>query len=389
MRILVTPLGVEEIESLKRLKEIKGRLNMPSPILEKNSSSRSLSKNRDRLNSNSSLRKATNSRNSRKKKTQKSIDIFNRLEVEKTMRSSVDKSNSSRELNIKQRKLQIGKPLADTYIKDQSNPQTNFILPILNIPKKSDTAVMDSSNESTFGSKYTIKDVLNEESYNFLKTNYQKQQKMKDRLSRVDETKFRSVYKDKNYLEKLEEKLNNKIDPDKLNLLKYLNERKQIGEIFLDKIVTYDEERVNKMNKICQIVFHNEENAELMKGIIKEKLKIFKNKEKIEYKSKIESMGRNIENISELLKNYDRKIKKQDKYKDLHKDMLKYWKNHNIEKFTRKGKLYTNSSTLNQTGEAGAISNFNKTNTLNGNLTAANQTNSIIKMVNSEPWELI
>ena len=48
------------------------------------------------------------------------------------------------------------------------------------------------------------------------------------------------------HLEKLDEKLNNKIDTDKLNLLKYLNERKEIGEIFLDKIIYCDEEKINK-----------------------------------------------------------------------------------------------------------------------------------------------
>lgn len=392
MRILVTSKGLEEMESLKRLREMKDRIRMPSPIYEKINNSRSVSKNREqrenreRNPSNSINHKRINSIT--KKRTQKSFEIFNKLEKEKISRSPADKLNTSKELNVKQKKLQIGKPLADTYIKDQSSQQTNFILPTLNLTKKSDSVILDSNAQSTIGTKYVIKDVLNEESYKFLKDNHIKQKKMKDRLSRIDETKFRTVYVEKNYLEKLDEKLKNKIDPDKLNLLKYLNERKQIGEIFLDKIITSDEERINKLNKICQIVFHNEENAELMNGIIKEKLKIFKNKEKIQYKTKIESMGENIENINLLLKNYDKKIKKQDKYKDLHKDMMKYWKIHDVEKFTRKGKLMSNS-TLNQTTEQNLQNIFNKTNTLNANINNANQTNSIIKLINEDPWSMV
>jgi len=384
MRILVTSLGLEEMESLKRLKEMKDRIQIPSPTGDKLNPSHSLNKLRERHGSISSGHNRNNSKNTR----QKSIEIFNRLEIEKSINFPSGKKNTSKELNIKQKKLQIGKPLADTYIKDQGSQQTNFILPTLNISKKSDTGTNDKGGQTSYGSKYTIKDVLNQDSYKFLKTNYTKQQKMKDRLSRIDETKFRSQYVEKDHLEKLDEKLNNKIDTDKLNLLKYLNERKEIGEIFLDKIIYCDEEKINKYNKICQIVFHNEENSELMKGIIKEKLNIFKNKEKIQYKSKIESMGKNIESFSGLLKIYDKKIKKIDKYKDLHKDMLKYWKVNNIERFAKKQKLFLNNSTFNQTSEGGNTVNFQKANTFNNLVTASNQTSSIVKLVNSDPWDL-
>jgi hypothetical protein len=388
MRIIVTPQGLEEMESIKQLKEMKGRLNMPYAVKDRQNNSRSISKTREERFSASPENRRDHTK-SKKPKFKKSIDLFNKLEMEKTLRSPSDKHDKSTELNIKQKKLQIGKPLADTYIKDQGTSQTNFILPSLNIRKKTETFTISDNCQSFYDPKFSIKDVINEESYKFLKTNYVKQQIMKDRIARIDETKFRSVYFEKKNFEKLEEKLNHKLSPDKLNLLKYLNERKQIGEIFLDKIITSDEERINKINKICQIVFHNEENAELAKGIIKNKLKILKNNEKIQYKSKIESMGKNIENLSIVLKNYDKKIKKIDKYKDLHKDMEKYWRIHNIDKFTKKGKIFSLGSTLNQTSEAGAHTNFNKTSSQNANMMAANQTNSIIKLVNAEPWDLI
>jgi hypothetical protein len=342
MRILVTPVGIEEIESLRKARKTRGPKDY--------SKSKSRSKSKSPLFRDNSLLEK-----SRK----------NRMDGNKTGGFShySPETTKLKEINIKQRKLLSPKNMTEKYINDTSQT-TTFILPTLNLATKNvEKETIDSNVVGQ--NKYKLKEILNEDSYKNIVNNREKEEKMKDRLSRIDEKKFRSNYANKTFLQKFDEKLTTSIDPDKLNLLKYLNEKKDIGEKFLSKIVNYNDEKINRINKICQIVFYEEEHNQLMKGIIKEKLKIYNNKVKIDYRGGIDSMAKNIEDLSSLLRNYEKIDNKRDRYKDVHNDMLKYWKNNNIDKFTRKGKIpFHNNTSINQSADDGRL-NQSKAKNLN------------------------
>jgi hypothetical protein len=98
-----------------------------------------------------------------------------------------------------------------------------------------------------------------------------------------------------------------------------------------------DEEKINRVNKICQIVFHNEERASLFKDTIKERLIIHKNKDKVEYKRYLDRMGQNVKNSEKILMNYSKSIDKRERYKDIHNEIVKnYWVKNNVDFINRK-----------------------------------------------------
>lgn len=272
-------------------------------------------------------------------------DLLNKLEMDQTT-ISLEELHASKEIQIKQRKLNIPKNVTERYnmTSDSKNNSLTKILPMPLMIKK-DLETLDHANYAgTMNStspqirnKFTIKEVLNETSVKFLKTNYIKDKRMKDKLSRIDETKFRSNYECKNFLEKLDEKLKRKINPDRINLIRYLHDKDQVSEVLIKKIADYDEEQINKVNKICQIVLHNNERSKLFKDIIEEKLTALKNKEKIEYKSYIENMGKNMQGFSSVLQNYEKKVNNKEKYRDIHNDMVKnHWQKNNVDRIARK-----------------------------------------------------
>ena len=74
-----------------------------------------------------------------------------------------------------------------------------------------------------------------------------KEERMKDKLSKIDETKFRSDYQNFTKLEKLEQILDyQKINPENNNLIRFINENKDIHKISLKKIVQFDSNKLFK-----------------------------------------------------------------------------------------------------------------------------------------------
>ena len=373
MRIILTPLGQELVKKLNEEKETVRQSRFEE---EKHKSQNRDSNSRGKKEGTTSLFPGTgpgmNSTSTGMKNSQHNFgktvkyknphalkhksDLLNKLEMDQTT-ISLEELHAAKEVQIKQRKLNIPKNVTERYniTTDSKNSTMTKILP-MPVMFKRDMDTMDSGN---FGfnttsppgrTKFAIKEVLNDNSVKFLKSNYIKDKKMKDRLSRVDETNFRTVYENQNFLEKLDEKLERKINPDRINLIRYLHEKDQVSEVLIKKIADYDEEQINKINKICQIVLHNNERSKLFKDIIQEKLTALKNREKIEYKSYIEKMGRNMNGFSSVLQNYDKKVNNKEKYRDIHNDLVKnFWKKHNVDRIARKANLRStaNMSSLN------------------------------------------
>lgn len=242
---------------------------------------------------------------------------------------SIEELNGAKEIHVKLKKINIPKNVTERY---NSENKPNALLPHVNIAPKKDEA-KDNFKHRT---KHTIKDVLNATTLDKLKTKYIHDKVMRDKLSRVDEDHFRTYYEDKTYMERLNEKLEKKINPDRINLINYLNDKKEVSSVLIKRLAEFDEEKINRVNKICQIVSHNEERGKLFKDIIKERLKIKQNRDKVDYKSKIENMGNSLYGFNEIMKEYAKTINKKEKYRDIHNDMQKtYWKKYNTDKMQR------------------------------------------------------
>jgi len=331
MRILLTPIGqsvIKHLEDNTKLyyskREIKKSIYNPA------------------INHNKSKSKSSRSRQRE--------SLIKKLEKDQNY-ISVNDIVASKEVNINQKKITISKTVTEMYNESSFNilnSYDNNLTLQSQYPNKNITTASNFNNTSS--QKLPLRNVLNEKSYTKLKSDYRKQKCMSDRLSRVDETKFRTSYETKNFLEKLEEKLEKNINLDRINLVKYLNEKHTVSSVLIKKISEMDEEQINKMNKICQIVYHNDENSKKIKDTIKEKINNLKNKEKQEYKNKIVIMGKEIDNISMILKNYEKKVNDKERYREKQNDIIKkYWEKYDIDKISRKchdklkSKVYNNA----------------------------------------------
>lgn len=384
MRILVTKLGddlvkemlIEHNETLHYKKieqnfERQKRLNQsnrhksnsssksPESLKSLKSPNRSFSNNHNNKNNKNS--KSKHFKNESLRSIQKKIDQENKLFLDE------DDLQNSKRINIKQKRLQIPKYLTEKYNADS---RTGFILPDLTINKVNNNNTnstnnktrninngnfpdygfdksfnsnnKNNNNNNNYGSSmasdskanYTFREIISENAYYDLLNKLKKEKKIKDALSRIDETKFRSVYGEKDKAQQFEGLLDKTINANKITLIKYINQKEKISDNFIKKICEGDDDKIIKANKICQIVFYNKEKDQLLNDIIKEKISHKKNKEKTEYKIGLEKMGETLKDFSSLLSDYDKKAldNKFNKYKDIHNDVANnYWRKFNVD----------------------------------------------------------
>ena len=335
MRILVTKLGVElvkimseELNETMKIKKLKDQ-TFPGKSLHKSNREKSNSSNISPNNRNKSIHNY---------KPSKQNNLFNEtLKKNDNSNINIDAEDLliSKHISINQKKIHIPKNVTEKYNSD-------LILPDITINKddKSIIASMNNFGQNSFGENrenYKFKEILNKTSYFELKNKIKKEKKINDRLSRVDENNFRTVYGEKNKLEKLDELLNSNINSNRFTLIKYINQHENISDLFLKKISEGKQEKIIKANKICQIVFHNKEKTEILNGKIKEKIEIKKNKEISDYKSYIENMANNLKDFSSIMKGYNKPILNRGKYKDIHNEtVINYWKKFNVDRLMHK-----------------------------------------------------
>ena len=280
-------------------------------------------------------------------KSHNSIINFSRNYNRTNESSSMSKNASfenTKHLDLKMKKLQISKNISDKYNNDTSKTHILINLPDLlqkrieeNFILKSDkTGKIDDSNYlSDF--QFSIKDILPQSSYQNLKKELDKDIGIKNKLEIIDETKFRSIFHDKTDHQILEEKLKKKIGMDRLNLIKYLSNKQFIKYQFLQKMTSYNDERLNKINKICHKVFENDEKNELFSKIIEEKMSLKKIKDVSDYKDELDKLSNNISSANKIENNYSLpKDVRINKFSSIHEDWRKkFWSKNSIEKLSR------------------------------------------------------
>ncbi len=282
-------------------------------------------------------------------------NLLSKFDQDQTKLTSENLFNS-KVISIKQKKLNIPKNVTEKY---NSDNKSGFILPSVTLPKfkekkKSVFELMindinDTNNNNNFSPFntnnlantmknpfFTFRDTLEDTVYIDLKKRLIFDKKIKDKLSRIDETKFRSVYGEKNCIEKLDEMLSSEINSDRINLINYLNKKKDISDVLVKRLSEYSEDKINKVNKICQIVFFNEERSQIFKERINDRIAAKKKRENTEYKTTIEDLGDNIKNIGDILKCYESNKDKKGKYRDIHSDIVnKFWKKYKVERYEK------------------------------------------------------
>ena len=238
--------------------------------------------------------------------------------------------------NVNLTKVTFSKKMAEKY--DNNTLKSNIISETNKIPssiiKNKSYETLNKNNIKIF----SFNEIIPNNVVNRMKIKLIKDKKMKDKLSKIDENNFRSIYSSKTDLEKLDDILSfPKINSTKVGLIKYLNQSKFVNPTTLKTLLHSNPVRINKMNKIAQILIDEEHREKLHKNIIQNKLKNQKKEENMYINNQINNMKDQILGFKERLDKYQKKFDEKDRYKDIFNDIVKhYWNNHNYDKLNKK-----------------------------------------------------
>ena len=246
-------------------------------------------------------------------------------------------------LKLGKNKINFPKNFADKYENETNNSVGNIISSNENfIPFLSNSSNnnISSSNNNTLHSKlYSFKEIIPESSINTMKKLIINNRKEKEKHTRIDENNFRSSYEIQTDLEKFNDVINYpKINGNKTGLIKYLNIKKNINPNYLKEIVESDSIHIGRVNKMCKILFHSEEQSNLLNNIIKQKIKHKNNSIQRDSQIKLDQMKKDVENIKIKLDKYKHRVNDKEKYREMFNDMvLHYWSKYNFDKLNKKG----------------------------------------------------
>ena len=330
MRIIVTRHGIEVVDELDEMNKYNplssqsiGRKNLTSYNRKTNSLD---SDNRNLYSNTYSLLNDT--KRSRRNITQIDFDIEN---------LTPNELKNAKELKLTTTKISFPKSFANNYDDNDTSSNiidSNFQLPSL-VNNKNKT-----ENSSFLNQRYySFRDIIPNNKITEMKLNIIKDRKMKDKLSRIDETKFRSIYHPKTELENFDDVLNcAKINPNKMGLIRYLNESKNPQPITLKDLINSNSHRLNRMNKICETLLREEERQRVMNQNIQKKIKSSLNAEIIEYQNQINSMKEKINEYKEKMEKYNiNRVDHKENYKDLYRIMeTKVWAKYDFDRLNKK-----------------------------------------------------
>lgn len=335
MRILVTNMGEEifkgarEEADIQRKAKIEFQKNNPIKTKKKalkiNSRSQQIIK-LDKVNI-SSLQREKDFNN------QKLPTV---MEINSNAGSSTPNVTYSKNLQINQKKLFIPKQIMDRY---NSN---------IDEDKKIKESIIDKKEyKGTFGSSYSpdlslkdsfaLKEIFQPNVCEYLKKKVNLKMQVKKKSPSVSENNFRSVYQ-KDIAEELENNLNREIRSDSVNLIRYLNNRSNLSETTINRLCEYDDDKINRLNKVCQKIFYNDECEVKLKENISNTIKLHKMKEQAEYKNRLSQMGAEVVQIKSILDINRRPFNDKERYLERHKDIQKVWEKNQINRLLVKEK---------------------------------------------------
>ncbi len=176
-------------------------------------------------------------------------------------------NSPDRIIYINQKRVNLPKNIAEKYAqrndtedKEEIKDHVNFILPEL-----PDRLYSKSPIETNLPKNFSLKNIFGDTNIKKLKHKMKEEKKMKDRHFVMSPVSMRSPIVTKTADEQLDQDLvNTEINCNKLNLIKYLaNKNSQnFSEKTINKIANFNEQKMNKINKLCQISEHKDENLD-------------------------------------------------------------------------------------------------------------------------------
>ena len=253
----------------------------------------------------------------------KNIKIF-------TDSSKNDQYNKYRKIRINMQKVNFPKEL-----------QTKYDL--YKIPKKTEGNIVYEeappkiNKYSNPNYKFSLGEIIDNKTVFKLKKEISTRERVREKLSVVNEKNFRTNYAYIPKMEELNEILNyKKIKGDKLELIKYINSHNHLSDLFLKNIITSDNIELEKYDKISQTLLFNKDADKKMRLDLERKLKTKQNLNKLRITSNLHKMNKEIKLEQEILDKYIKKFDKKLNYLEKHKEMEKAWKKMGMKYLTSK-----------------------------------------------------
>lgn len=239
-----------------------------------------------------------------------------------------------KKISIKQTKIQVPQEKSSLYDKDNSINTTI----VKQLPDIYFSLSSNSSNSlPILKKKYSLGEIINEKCYEKLKEKIKKDQYIKNHDIIVEHIPFRKNMTDQKVFEDIEKYKKKKIDVNNSNLVEYLMSKNTITDKLLYNINSYNEKKMNRINKICQKILAKSEQEKLFQKEVKQIMKNKEIREREEIRLKMIQINNDIscffKKISEKY-NFNETSKKEN-FLVIHKDFAdKYWKkNNNFKRF--------------------------------------------------------
>lgn len=355
MRIILTKFGNKQVSELEALATTKKKTKQSKRNNFDDNQDASFdggnAKNKDELLSKTKRDANINTSNLRLKevkfattKTDNKNSFMNIFAMNRdTSKSTILKSQESKNvisrkhINIQLKKPTVTKNDIDKYISDET--KANIISK--DLPE-------DIANKNV--SSLKIHEILKPITFGKLKNKFKHEEFVKSNLFKVDEKHFRSVFEPSN-IDKFNTQVSRDIDRDNINLIKYLHSKDEVSQKLVEKLSTFDDNKLTKINRICKIYFHYENYEKKAKEKIKEKMKGIDELKKITIKKVVNELDDNLRTFNDILNDYPQKSDKIKKkiYRDRHYEFEnKYWKDYNSNNVIEKVKSkFVSSDTVN------------------------------------------
>lgn len=309
MKIIITPTGKAELkeielkfQKLKRAKSTNSIMNLKgqSKILLKNNY------NNNQLDNNMTMTKNT---------------IYNQIKVEnkiniKKISLSKPKINLTREMHLKYGS-QYETSLNDEFV---INPFSPPISP-RNIEKEPKQ-------------KIELRNIFTPKAIKAMKKDFIEKKIIKDLEMYQTAHSFRSLFKPKtSEIQILNEMLLKEINPDKNNLIEYFSQKEYISPLSIKVLSLYDNDRMSKLNKVCQILFKNEDERMKLSQSINYKLNAKERSMKNIFTQSMTHLSKNFNKTKGIFGKYLKKANHISLLNELVNDMkTNYWEKFKVDK---------------------------------------------------------
>ena len=189
---------------------------------------------------------------------------------------------------------------------------------------------------------FPIKYIINPYSYKKLENEVKCK---RDNLKRVklNENNFRSEYYD-DPVKKFERSVSSEIKIQNKNLIMYLNEDNDISNNFIKQLSNFNDEKLIKLNKICQKLFLFKNKNQNIQKNIKDKLNEDTVKINNTYKNRLNELKKDLEKSKSILNFQYPKFNKKDRYINQYRKAEKDWIRYDTERYFKKSEPPKNSA---------------------------------------------